>query len=217
MPPVAHPPGDSSGLTGDPVKSRLKDVGASVSRYVPSRQYVWAGFVAWGLAAFSGWVAVKWTPALIAFVLCLASSAVMIYLALRPRIEIRDKHLVIGKRAILWADIRRVDRTAWMSPLVVRITLFDDTHFLLVYPGDLDSANSLLRHLRRCAREALIDGAPYHQFWGEELLPAPGRKDVSSPRYRLLRPEDEAEVERLYLRLKTVGRLDPRNSSPDEK
>ena len=141
----------------------------------------------------------------------------MIYLALRPRIEIRDKHLVIGKRALLLADIRRVDRTAWVSPLVVRITLFDDSHFLLVYPGDLDSANSLLRHLRRCAREALIDGVPYSQFWGEEPLPAPGRKDISSPRYRLLRPEDEAEVERLYLRLKTVGRLEPRNSSPDEK
>ena len=36
------------------------------------------------------------------------------------------------------------------------------------------------------------------------------------PRYRILRPEDEAEVERLYQRLKTVGNLDQKNST-DEK
>jgi hypothetical protein len=39
---------------------------------------------------------------------------------------------------------------------------------------------------------------------------------MPSPRYPLLRPEDEAEVERLYQRLKAVGHLDPKNS-PDEK
>ena len=39
----------------------------------------------------------------------------------------------------------------------------------LVYPGDIDSGKSLLRHLRRCARNALIDGIPYKQFWGEAL------------------------------------------------
>jgi len=36
-----------------------------------------------------------------------------------------------------------------------------------------------------------------------------------APRYRILRPEDEAEVERLYQRLKTVGNLDQKTS--DEK
>ncbi len=36
------------------------------------------------------------------------------------------------------------------------------------------------------------------------------------PTYRLLREEDEAEVERLYHRLKKVGRLDSTNSN-DEK
>ena len=36
-----------------------------------------------------------------------------------------------------------------------------------------------------------------------------------APRYRILRPEDEAEVERLYQRLKAVGNLDQKNS--DEK
>ena len=88
---------------------------------------------------------------------------------------------------------------------------------LLTYPGDLDSCNSLLRHLRRLSRDALIDGIPYRQYWGEVLAPGGDRKQQSPlPRYRILRPEDEAEVERLYQRLKTVGNLDQKNST-DEK
>jgi hypothetical protein len=31
----------------------------------------------------------------------------------------------------------------------------------------------------------------------------------------LLTPEDEADVERLYQRLRTVGRLDPKNSADE--
>jgi hypothetical protein len=87
---------------------------------------------------------------------------------------------------------------------------------VLVYPGDLDSCNSLLRHLRRLSRDALIDGIPYRQYWGELLSAGGERKQAPAPRYRILRPEDEAEVERLYQRLKAVGHLDQKNST-DEK
>lgn len=187
-----------------------------MTRYLPSRRYLWAGLAAWGLAALSGWFAVNWAPAILVVLLFLATSGLLVYLALRPPIEIRDSHLIIGNRAISWSDIRRVDRTGWVSPLIVRITLADDSRVLLVYPGDLDAANSLLRHLRRYSREALIDGKTYQDFWCEALPAAPSRKGLPSPRCRLLRPEDEAEVERMYRQLKTVGRLDPKNST-DEK
>jgi len=40
-------------------------------------------------------------------------------------------------------------------------------------------------------------------------------RTLASPQYRLLRPEDEAEVELLYQRLKSVRHLDP-DSSTDE-
>mgnify|MGYP000854514907 CR=1 FL=1 len=103
-----------------------------------------------------------------------------------------------------------------MSPLIVRLTLFDDQRVLVVYPGDLDACNSLLRHLRRLARDADIDGIPYRQYWGEVLSPSGDRKTAGLPRYRVLRPGDEAEVERLCQRLKTVGNLDQKNSA-DEK
>jgi hypothetical protein len=70
--------------------------------------------------------------------------------------------------------------------------------------------------LRRLSRDALIDGIPYRQYWGEVLAPPPDRKPAPPPRYRILLPDDEAEVERLYQRLKTVGNLDQKNPT-DEK
>jgi len=143
------------------------------------------------------------------------TAAALFAMAFRPVIEVQESFLAIGKRRIPWMDIRRLDRTGWISPLILRLTLYDDSRMLLIYPGDLDSCNTLLRHLRRFATDALIDGIPYRQYWGELLSPGPERKQVPPPRYRVLRPEDEAEVERLYQRLKTVGNLDQKNSTDE--
>ena len=169
-----------------------------------------------GLAGLSGWLGWSWAPALIPAGLFLATAAGCFIMALHPVIEVHEGYLTIGQRNIPWMDIRRLDRTGWISPLILRLTLYDDSRLLLIYPGDLDSCNSLLRHLRRFSTDALIDGIPYRQYWGELLAPGAERKQVQPPRYRVLRPEDEAEVERLYQRLKTVGNLDQKNST-DEK
>src|ERR1044071_1053102 len=187
-----------------------------MTRYLPARHYVSFGIVALVLAAFSSWLGLDWTPAFIPAVLFFLSAILLLIMAFRPGIEIHEGYLAIGKRIIPWMDIRRLDRTGWISPLIVRVTLFDDSRVMLIYPGDLDSCNSLLRHLRRLSRDALIDGIPYRQYWGELLAAGGERKQQTPPRYRILRPEDEAEVERLYQRLKTVGNLDQKNST-DEK
>jgi hypothetical protein len=176
---------------------------------------VWAGLTAILFGALSIWCGLSWAPAYLAAALFMASAALLLYFATRPAVEIYETHVAIGRRNIPWVDMRRLDRAGWKSPLILNITLFDDTRVLLVYPGDLDSTNSLLRHIRRSAREALIDGKSYREFWGESAPASEGRVPAS-PRYRLLRPEDEAEVERLYQRLKTVRHLDPDNST-DEK
>ena len=60
-------------------------------------------------------------------------------------------------------------------------------------------------------REALLDGIPYRQFWGEPATPA-DKKQAAPARYPILRPADEDEVERMFQRLKAVGRLDSRNA-----
>lgn len=187
-----------------------------MTRYVPAGHYLTFGLTALALAVFSGWLGIEWKPAFIPAGLFLLSAALLLMLAFRPALEIHEEYLAIGKRRVLWMDIRRLDRTGWISPLILRLTLFDDSRLLLVYPGDLESCNSLLRNLRRLSRDALIDGVPYRQYWGEALNPGPDRRQLPSPRYRLLRPEDEAEVEKLYQRLKTVGHLDQKNTT-DEK
>jgi len=187
-----------------------------MTRYVPARHYLSFGFAALALAAFSGWLGLEWKPAFVVAALFLLSSTLLLILAFRPAIEIHEEYLAIGGRRVLWMDIRRMDRTGWISPLIAHMTLFDDSRLLLIYPGDLDSCNSLLPNLRRLSRDALIDGVPYRQYWGEALNPGPDRRQLPSPRYRMLRPEDEADVEKLYQRLKTVGHLDQKNTT-DEK
>ena len=186
--------------------------------YSPSRHYATAGLIALGLAGFSGWVAwSQWNPAWVAAVLFLASAALLLFLAVQPAIEIYEHHLAIGRRIVPWTEIERLDRSSWISPLIVYLSLSENRRAILIYPGDVDSGKSLLRHLRRCAKHALIDGIPYRQFWGESLpAPANERRQLTSPKFHILRPDDEAEVERLFQRLKTVGHLDPKGS-PDEK
>lgn len=187
-----------------------------MTRYSPSRHYVPAGWIALSLTAFSAWCATWWLPAAIAAGLFLASAAALFFLSSRPPIEIHEAKLVVGRRAIAWTDIRRVDHTGWVSPLIVHLTLAGAARLTLVYPGDLDSANSLLRQLRRNAHEALLDGVPHRRFWGDAPPAAGDRRTPASPRSPLLRPEDEAEVERLYQRLKTVGRLDRKDSAGEK-
>jgi hypothetical protein len=187
-----------------------------MTRYLPARHYLWLGITAVVLAVFSAWVGWQSPLAFIPAFLFLLTAAFLFLMASRPAIEVHEGYLSVGKRMIPWIDIRRLDRTGWISPLIVRITLFDDSRLMLVYPGHLDSCNSLLRHLRRLSRDALIEGIPYRQYWGEALA-STERKPAPPPRYRILKPEDEAEVERLYQRLKTVGHLDSKKNSTDEK
>ncbi|MCX6622118.1 MAG: hypothetical protein NTY38_13835 [Acidobacteria bacterium] len=167
------------------------------------------------MAGFSGWWATRWTPAIVSAILFVFSAAVVLFLAFRPAVELLEDSLRIGNRLIPWTSIRRLDRTGWISPLVVHITLADAARILLFYPGDLDSSNSLLRGLRRSSREALIDGVPYGQFWNEPVIPLAEPAPLPAPKYQLLLPEDEADVERMFQRLKTVGHLDPKNSSDE--
>jgi hypothetical protein len=165
--------------------------------------------------AISGIAAARWPAMWIAMsvwggLLALGGSCLLL-LALRPAIEIHERYLAIGRRAIPWSDVRRLDQTGWNAPLVVYLTLSDERRLPVVYAGDPESGAGLMRHLRRFSREALLDGIPYPEFWGE----MPAGRQLPPPRYPLLRPEDEDEIERMFQRLKTVGRLDHRADSSD--
>ena len=140
------------------------------------------------------------SPAWLATILFGLPAVVLFTLAFRPAIEIHDKHLKIGGRQIAWNCIRRLDQTGWRIPLAVYLTVHtgsgNENRLLLVHAGNAESCGSLLRYLRRYSREALLDGIPYRQFWGEPSRPA-AQKQLPPPRYQLLLPEEEEEVERV--------------------
>ena len=165
-------------------------------------------------AGFSAWIGQSWPLSWIAAGLFLASAVVLAAVALRPAIEIHETHLAIGRRLIPWSEIRRVDQTGWTSPLAIHLTLVSGERLLLLYPGDLDGCGSLLRHVRRYSRSALLDGVPYRQFWGEPPAAAKTPRETVQ-RYPVLPPEEEEEIERMLQRLRTVGHIDSRSS--DEK
>ena len=153
------------------------------------------------------------SPAWIAAALFAIPAVVLFLLAFRPAIEIHETHLKIGRRQIAWSEVRRLDQTGWNVPLLVYLTLSEERRVLLIHPGDFDSSASLLRHLRRHSREALLDGVPFRQFWGEPPSATPAV--LPPPRYPLLRPEDEQEVERMFRRLKSVGHLERRDADEE--
>jgi hypothetical protein len=185
-----------------------------MSRYTPARHYAPAAVVAFVLAIFAGWLGWSWTPAFIPAVLFLVSSGLLLFLATRPPILIRDGSWSVGDDSFLWSEVERLDTTGWSSPMILKVTVRGGRVVFLIYPGDVESCGKLLRQMRRLARGAWIEGIPYRQYWGETPM-ASDDEPMTPPRYRVLRPEDEAEVERLYSRLKSVGRLDHQTSSEE--
>lgn len=179
-----------------------------MTRYLPSKQYQYAGVASVVLALFCAFFAFTWPLIWVPVGLFLITGGLLLLLGFMPAIEIHETHLAVGERMIAWDDIQRLDRTGFISPLAVHITLVSEHRLLVIHPGGLEASNSLLRQMRRMCRQALIDGIPYRQFWGEAIPSPSDRKPMVSPKYQLLLPQDEAEVERLYHRLKSVGHLD---------
>jgi hypothetical protein len=186
-----------------------------MTHFVPSRNYLAAGIVALIFAILSGWLAWQWAPSYIPAFLFLLGAGVLFAAAFRPPIEITPRTLRVGGREIAWEEIRRIDTTGWVSPLIVSLVLESEEKVWLVYPGDLDSAHQLLGQLQRRAAGALVDGVPPQgyetaaQGAGEGSKRIPYKK-ASRVKYPLTTPEEEAEIERLYQRLKSVGHLDAR-------
>jgi hypothetical protein len=140
----------------------------------------------------------RWPLAAIPTGLLLASAALNFFLALRPTIVLTNESLTFGKTSLRWSDIVRIDRTGWVSPLVVWLVLSDGSRKLLIYPGALRGSRRLSADLDR----RMAASSPANRS-ASESGPAGGQE-----RLPLLNADDEAEVERLFQRLKSVGHLE---------
>jgi len=127
-----------------------------------------AGAVALALAGLSGWFASHYAQlALLASLLFLATAVCLLALAFRPAIEVHEGHLAVGRRVIPWMDIRRVDRTGWISPLLVRLTLYDESRVMLRDGLAGNCPGFLPQYFTR----AMFDGLVHSAFNGNGMRP----------------------------------------------
>lgn len=161
--------------------------------------------VASALTVVCAAMATQWTLAAVPAGLFLASAALNLFLATRPVIELRADGIVVGEQPFLWNEIDRIERTGWVSPLVIWLLLDDGTRHLLIYPGALRASRKLSSELDRrlAAAQVSEDHVESDRSSEGSALPVP----AVEPR-PLLTAEDQAEVERLFQRLKTVGHLE---------
>jgi len=192
-----------------------------MSRYLPSRTYLRAAWAAVALGLGSTYLALRFLPVAVAAVLFFLSSAILFLLFYRPLIEVHPKYLLVGRQRMPWHQLRQVNHSGWFAPLVIDLLLQDGGRQTIIFAGDLDSSAMLLREIRFHAHGALIDGVPHRDYWRHEgaftepealaASPDSKKKKAAKPTYPLLSPGEEEEIERLYHRLKSVGRFDPRD------
>lgn len=172
-----------------------------MTRYVPSRNYLVLGIIALSLAGLSAWIATRWLPAALPVLLFLATAALNFYLALRPVIELGAQTIIVGDREYLWSEIETIQRTGWVSPLIVWLVLKDGGRVLVVYPGALEGSRRLSEDLNRRLTRAREIAA------SRSMVPAGVAAKKKQPRQPFLNAADEADVVRLFNRLKSVGHL----------
>jgi hypothetical protein len=186
--------------------------------YLPSRLYSWTGWAALAGSLVCVLCGFRAPLAFIPGVLCAATAGALFWLAARPTIRVGETQFNIGERAIAWREIREINTSRFntgrfVSPLILKLKLTNSRHKILVFPGDPDRINRLANQLRKKSFLATFDGVAYRDYWTwSTLAGSRNEKPALEQPVRMLSPEDEDEVERMYQKLKAVGRLDSRAS-----
>lgn len=195
----------------------------SIEIYQPSRLYSWT---AWAALAGSVVCVLCGLRAPLAFIpgfLCATTAAVLFWLAARPCIRVGEAQFNIGERAIAWREVReintsrfnttRFNTTRFVSPLILNLKLTNSRHKVLVFPGDPERIIRLTHQLRKNAYLSTFDGVAYRDYWTwSNLAGTRAQTPAHDQPVRMLSPEDEDEIERMYQKLKAVGRLDSRGT-----
>jgi hypothetical protein len=195
----------------------------SIEIYQPSRLYSWTGWAALAGSLVCVLCGLRAPLAFIPGLLCAGTAAVLFWLAARPWIRVGETQFNIGDRAIAWREIREINisrfNTArfntprFVSPLILNLKLTNSRHKVLVFPGDPDRIVRLTHQLRRNSYLSTFDGVAYRDYWTWSNLASPQRETPARDQpVRMLSPEDEDEIERMYQKLKAVGRLDSRGT-----
>jgi len=185
----------------------------SVEVFQPSRLYARVGWAALAGSAICVLCGFRAPLAFIPGFFCAVTAAALFWLAARPSIRIGETQFNIGERAIAWREVREINSSRFVSPLILRIKLTNSRRKTLIYPGEPERIARLMFQLRKNSHLATFDGVAHRDYWTWTSLAGLGGPNptVDQP-VRMLSQEDEDEVERMYQKLKTVGRLDSRSS-----
>lgn len=185
----------------------------SVEIFQPSRLY---GRVGWAALAGSAICVLCGFRAPLAFIpgfLCAITAVALFWLAARPLVRIGETQFNIGERAIAWREVREINSCRVVSPLILRIKLTNSRRKVLVYPGEPERIARLMFQLRKNSHLATFDGVAYRDYWTWTSLAGLGGENPTLDQpVRMLSQDDEEEIERMYQKLKTVGRIDSRST-----
>src|SRR5579884_3337420 len=137
----------------------------SVETFVPSRLYSRIGWAALAGTAISGLCGFRAPLAFIPGFLCGITALVVFWLAARPPVRIADTQFNVGDRAIAWREVREVNSTRFLSPLVLKIRLTNARKLLLIYPGEPERIEQLVFQLRKRSEMATFDGVAHRDYW----------------------------------------------------
>lgn len=184
----------------------------SVDIYVPSRLYARVGWAAFAGSLVCLLCGLRAHAAFIPGVLCLITALALFWLASRPPIRIGHTQFNIGERAIAWREIREINSSRFVSPLVLKLKLTNARHKRLVFPGEPERIAKLLYHLRKQSTLATFDGVAYRDYWTwNNIKEQTGGDAMEGGPVRMLSQDDEDEIERMFKKLKSVGRLDSKS------
>ncbi len=186
----------------------------SVETFVPSRLYSRVGWAALAGVLVSVLCGFRAPLAFIPGFLCALTAVVLFALAARPLIRIGETQFNIGERSVAWQEVREINSSRFLSPLILKIKLTNARHVMLIFPGEPERIEQLLFQLRKNSHLASFDGVAYRDYWTWLSLNGSQHENpVREQPVRMLSSEEEEEIERMYQKLKTVGRLDSRVDS----
>jgi hypothetical protein len=196
-------------LTDAKPRSSLEYMEPSAEIYVPSRLYARGGWFGLGGALICAACGVRAPFAFIPALLCGVTSVLLFWLFARPRISIGENQFSIGDRSIAWREVKEINSTRLISPLLLRIKLTNGRKCLMLFPGQPDRISKLRYQLRRNSTFATFDGVSYKDYWTwSSMGMLQGADPALDQPVRMISHDDEEEIERLYRQLKSVGRLD---------
>ncbi|MBV9760646.1 MAG: hypothetical protein JO340_08780 [Acidobacteriaceae bacterium] len=191
-----------------------------VEIYLPSRLYPRIGWAALAGALICALCGLRAPLAFIPGALCAMTSGLLFWLWKRPPIRLGETQFNIGERAIAWREVREINHSRFVSPLILNIKLTNSRHKVMIYPGEPERIEKLMWHLRKNSYMATFDGVSHRDYWAwAAVAQARGENPPAEQPVRMVSSDEEDEIERMYQRLKTVGRLDtrsPESKTPDE-